>query len=152
MKKLMAFVAVIVLGMTLAACNEDNEADSETSEAVSLVEETSESTLNAVTVYVTAHENHDLDDPDHDEQYHNGAGIGDTHHFHFAVDVPGSVDHELHGASSHHFELKLTPTSGYTWSESVMPEMELPALLEGATMTHYVDDHGCLVIIVQFPA
>ena len=146
MKKVMTFVMILTLGLILAACNA--EGSDETAQV-----------LSDVTVEVIAHEHHDDDDHDHDDDDHDdddhdgeGGGIGDTHHFHFAVDVAGTVAQELHASSSHHFELKLTPAGGYSWAEDVTPDIHLPDLLEGSVITSYIDDHGCLVIIVQFPA
>ena len=162
-RKLAWLTLLFALGFILVACsNEETDEPEQTDEGTTTEsqEATNEHTLYAVTIDVAAHENHDHDDDDDDhsdddhsdddEHGHEGEGIGDTHHFHFAIDVAGTVSHELHGTSSDHFELKLTPF-GYVWSEDVTPIINLPEILEGSQVTHYIDDHGCLVIIVQFP-
>lgn len=163
MKKLLILLVVFSLGITLVACHDNDTYESNESETVEEEtgeEEASESVLDVVTIEVIAHENHDdhdHEDEDHhdhdddDDHDHGSEAIGDTHHFHFAVEVDGTVIEELHGTSSNHFELKLTPAGGYSWAEEVTPVINLPEFLEESTITSYIDDHGCLVIIVQFP-
>jgi len=166
MKKFLALSLILPVGIALAACGSAEEAPQE-----DVIEEVADegTVLNAVAIEVVVHENHDDHDHDHDDDYdhdddhhdhdhhdhdddehdEDAEGLGTTHHFHFGVNVEGNVAQEVH-LSANFVEFKLTPMSGYAWGDGVEVDITLPELLDGAEVTHYVDDHGCLMIIIVF--